>query len=93
MRINAEPHRAQVQLDPSKPRGLPRGSDGEIRSGFEFYMKSGKNLHFITIEIRSDPVLTAVTEEQLHVWKDVVALPARFLFKNGLWNILSQDGV
>lgn len=79
---------AVVRLDPQKPRGLPRGVEGEIRSGWEFYLREGKNLHFITIEIGPDPVLTAVTEEQVQVWKDAVAVPARFLFRNRMWEVL-----
>ena len=77
--------KASVRLDPQKPRGLPRGVEGEVRSGWEFYLREGKKLHFITIEIGPDPVLTAVTEEQLRVWKDVEAVPMRRIFRDRMW--------
>ena len=76
---------AIVRLDPSKPRGLARGMEGEIRSGFEFYRKEGKTLHFITIAFGQEPVITAVTEDQFRLWKGVVAIPMSRIYKDGLW--------
>lgn len=79
------PIEAVVRLDPLKPRGLPCGAEGEVRSGFEFFRRDGKALHFITLEIRPDPVLTAVTEEQFRLWKGAVAVPVQRVFRRGLW--------
>jgi hypothetical protein len=84
--------KAVVRLDPSKPRGLPRGVEGEVRSGFEFFRRDGESLHFITLELRQDPVLTAVAEEQLRLWKNVVAVPVYRKFRNGSWVEIAEEG-
>jgi len=80
---------AVLVLDPAKPRGLPRGAEGEVRQGFEFYHSDGKA--FITLEMRDDPVLTAVVPEQLRVWKGAVAVPVLRVFRDGLWTEIPED--
>lgn len=83
---------AIIRLDPSKRKGLPRGWEGEIRSGYEFYRMEGKSLHFITIEFGPDPILIAVTEEQVRVWKDAIAIPMQRKYLNGLWTEMPPEG-
>ena len=80
---------AVLALDPKKPRGLPRGAEGEVRAGYEFFKQEGQSLYFITLEMREDPVLTAVTDEQLRIWKGAIAVPVLRIFCDGMWRELA----
>ena len=83
---------AIVTRDPKPRKGLPPGSPGEVRSGFEFFInEKGKKANFITIELSDQPILYAVTDEQEKVWKGAFAVPIKRRFVNGMWTEVPAD--
>jgi len=74
--------------------GLPKGKEGEIRSGFAFYelveKKNGKiEEHYITSQIGDRPVLKSRFPKQYERWckQKIVAKPIPFVWDNerGFW--------
>lgn len=77
---------AIVTREPKPRKGLPPGSPGEVRSGFEFYLNfNGKKADFITLEISEQPILHAVTDQQEHLWQGAFAVPVKRIWINGIW--------
>lgn len=90
----------EVKLNPNKTgKGLRKGVDKEEVNGYAFYQvretKGNLTYDFITVEIRDEPVLEAIGEDQFSRWTSykIMALPVRFVWYGykGMWTIENKE--